>query len=77
MLYMRYVCDPRTRRISEQEIWEEILNEFDQCKNIDFAYPTQRFYNNMKEGKEEIRAENNNKLELRISCYRLIAFFLF
>jgi len=31
---------------------EEILNQFSNHNNIDFAYPTQRFYDNLKEGKE-------------------------
>lgn len=33
------------------EIWETVLNEFAKHDNIDFAYPTQRFYNNLTEGK--------------------------
>jgi small-conductance mechanosensitive channel len=52
MLTLRYLIDPRKRRGSEQEIWEEILIEFAKHENIDFAYPTQRFYNNALEGKE-------------------------
>jgi small-conductance mechanosensitive channel len=44
LLTLRYLCDPRKRRSSEHEIWEEILIEFAKNENIDFAYPTQRFY---------------------------------
>ncbi len=51
MLTMRFLCDPRQRRGYEQIIWEMVLKEFGQCEDIDFAYPTQRFYNNMSEGK--------------------------
>lgn len=51
MLTMRFLCDPRQRRGYEQSIWEEVLKEFANCSDIDFAYPTQRFYNNMSEGK--------------------------
>lgn len=51
MLTMRFLCDPRQRRGYEQIIWEEVLKEFAKCKDIDFAYPTQRFYNNISEGK--------------------------
>lgn len=51
LLTIRYLCDPRKRRSSEQDIWEEILDEFSKCSDIDFAYPTQRFYNNLNEGK--------------------------
>lgn len=44
-LTMRYICDPRKRRTSESEIWEEVLKYFALNKDLDFAYPTQRFYN--------------------------------
>ena len=50
-LTMRFLCDPRQRRGYEQTIWEAILSEFGKCDDIDFAYPTQRFYNNITEGK--------------------------
>lgn len=51
MLTMRYLCDVRKRRTSEQEIWENVLIEFAKHDNIDFAYPTTRYYNNLSEGK--------------------------
>jgi len=51
LLSIRYLCDPRKRRSSEHDIWEEILDEFSNHSDIDFAYPTQRFYNNLNEGK--------------------------
>ena len=50
-LTMRFLCDPRQRRGYEQSIWEEVLLQFGKCDDIDFAYPTQRFYNNKSEGK--------------------------
>jgi small-conductance mechanosensitive channel len=43
-LTLRYLCEPRQRRSSEQAIWEDILQEFAKYEDIDFAYPTQRFY---------------------------------
>ncbi len=52
LLTLRYLCDPKKRRSSEHEIWEEILAEFEKHKDIEFAYPTQRFYNNLLEGPE-------------------------
>jgi len=58
LLTIRYLISPRTRRGSEQAVWEEILTEFSKCPDIDFAYPTQRFYNNVTEGKEGARAPN-------------------
>ena len=57
LLTIRYLISPRSRRGSEQAIWEDILNAFAACRDIDFAYPTQRFYNNISEGKEEARAK--------------------
>ncbi len=53
MLTMRYLCSPRERRITEEKIWENVLIEFAKHKDIDFAYPTQRFYNNLNEGKDK------------------------
>jgi small-conductance mechanosensitive channel len=44
LLTIRYICDPHKRRASEHEIWEVVLDEFARNKDIEFAYPTQRFY---------------------------------
>jgi small-conductance mechanosensitive channel len=44
LLTMRFICDPRKRRSTEHEIWEDILKEFARHKDIEFAYPTQRFF---------------------------------
>jgi small-conductance mechanosensitive channel len=52
MLTIRYICSVKKRRGTEEMIWEAILEEFAIHKNIDFAYPTNRFYNNKTEGKE-------------------------
>lgn len=57
MLTMRYMCDPRERRSIEEKIWEDILNKFAECEDIDFAYPTQRFYNNSTEGKKDLQPD--------------------
>ena len=51
LLTMRYICEPKKRRLSEHQIWEDVLTEFAKHKDIDFAYPTQRFYFNPREGK--------------------------
>lgn len=59
LLTIRYLCDPRKRRGSEQEIWEAVLDAFAGHDDIDFAYPTQRFYSNVYEGKVGARAEIN------------------
>ena len=56
-LTIRYLCEPRRRRSSTQEMWEEILKELARCDDIDFAYPTQRFYDNILEGKPGAKAK--------------------
>lgn len=43
-LTMRYLVNPRKRRWCQQIVWEEILIEFENHKNIELAYPTTRFY---------------------------------
>lgn len=53
VLTLRYLCHPRTRRGSAQAIWEDVLTEFAKATDIDFAYPTQRFYDNRIEGKPD------------------------
>ena len=52
LLTMRFLCEPRKRRSTEELILEEVLEEFSKHDDIDFAYPTTRFYNNLNEGKE-------------------------
>ncbi len=55
-LTIRFLTDPRRRRSAEAAIWEEILDTFATHDDIDFAYPTQRFYDNVAEGKPGARA---------------------
>jgi small-conductance mechanosensitive channel len=57
LLTLRYLCDPKTRRSAAEAIWEEILERFAECDDIDFAYPTHRLYTNTVEGKPGARAE--------------------
>lgn len=52
LLTLRFLCEPRKRRSTEELILEEVLEVFAQHDDIDFAYPTTRFYNNLDEGKE-------------------------
>jgi small-conductance mechanosensitive channel len=56
-LTIRYICDPRKRRSSQALIWEEVLEAFAAAGDIDFAYPTTRFYDNVVEGKSPARAD--------------------
>lgn len=50
-LTIRYLSDPRKRRSTSQAIWEGILEQFAEHDNIDFAYPTIRYFDNPTEGK--------------------------
>ncbi len=56
LLTIRHLCDARRRRGVSEEIWEDILREFGKRDDIDFAYPTTRFYDNRWEGKPGARA---------------------
>jgi small-conductance mechanosensitive channel len=51
LLTVRYLCEPRGRRGKQNDIWEKILSEFALYDDIDFAYPTTRFFDNAGESK--------------------------
>ncbi|MBN1613988.1 MAG: mechanosensitive ion channel, partial [Deltaproteobacteria bacterium] len=55
MLTIRHLCESRKRRGVSEEIWEDILQEFSLCEDIDFAYPTTRWYDNRTEGKHQLK----------------------
>ncbi|TRX49193.1 mechanosensitive ion channel [Fulvivirga sp. M361] len=57
MLTMRYLCVPNKRRVTEDAIWQNVLDAFASRDDIDFAYPTQRIYYNLTEGKPDARAK--------------------
>ncbi len=50
VLTIRYLTNPRTRRGTEQQIWEDLLTEFARYDDISFAYPTIRYYDRGREG---------------------------
>jgi small-conductance mechanosensitive channel len=56
LLTMRYLCEARRRRMVAEAVWEDVLTEFARREDIDFAYPTTRFYQNPVEGKPSARA---------------------
>ena len=60
LLTIRYLCKPRRRRGTQESIWEDILKVFDDCEDIDFAYPTRRLYDNIREGKSETKPRSQN-----------------
>jgi len=43
-LTVRYLSNPRQRRNSENDIWEDILVSFEQQDDVALAYPTHRIY---------------------------------
>jgi small-conductance mechanosensitive channel len=51
LLTIRYLCRPRERRGSTQAIWEDVLDQFAAAHDIDFAYPTRRFFDSAVEGR--------------------------
>ncbi len=55
-LTLRYLCSPFERRAVAEKIWEDILVAFHERDDIDFAYPTTRYYDNVREGKPGARA---------------------
>jgi len=52
LLTIRYLTKPRQRRGTAQSIWESILVEFAEHPDIEFAYPTIRYFDNRMEGPE-------------------------
>jgi small-conductance mechanosensitive channel len=44
LLTVRYMTKPKTRRGSEQQLWEQILERFAENDDIALAYPTIRYY---------------------------------
>jgi small-conductance mechanosensitive channel len=51
VLTLRYLCSPRSRRSSEQAVWEDVLIAFAKRDDIDFGYQTQRIFYHPAEGK--------------------------
>jgi len=51
LLTLRYLIEPRRRRGTVSAIWDDVLTEFGQAKDIDLAYHTVRSFSNPIEGK--------------------------
>jgi small-conductance mechanosensitive channel len=56
LLTLRVLTEPRRRRAIVELIWEDILRAFREHDDIDFAYPSVRYYDNRLEGKPGARA---------------------
>lgn len=48
-LTIRYLCEPRKRRGSSHDIWEDILESFAGQEDVTLAYPTMRIYSKLQE----------------------------
>ncbi|NIO16265.1 MAG: mechanosensitive ion channel [Deltaproteobacteria bacterium] len=60
--YLRYICEPTKRRETDSHLWEMVLSAFSEHNDIDFAYPTTRFYDNRTEGKEGVEKATPPKI---------------
>ena len=43
-LTIRYLCEPRKRRATNEDFWEEIMGFIENNDDVDLAYPTYRIY---------------------------------
>ena len=59
LLTVRYLCRPQRRRGTEEGIWEDILHAFAERTDIDFAYPTRRYFDNRLEGKPDLTPDTS------------------
>lgn len=55
-LTVRYLCNPRTRRGTENQLWKQVLKSFNAEKDIQFAYPTTRFYTARESSPDSIKS---------------------
>lgn len=55
-LTLRYLVPPRERRGMNEKLWEALLEAFEQEPNIQFAYPTTRFFEHAVEAKTALRS---------------------
>jgi small-conductance mechanosensitive channel len=60
-LTVRYLCETRKRRSSSETMWVEILKAFAASDDIDLAYPTWRYYDNVQEGKPPHKPSSSPK----------------
>lgn len=44
LLSIRFLCEPRRRRLRRERLWEAILDVINADQRIELAYPTQRFF---------------------------------
>lgn len=57
---IRYLTQPRSRRSTEQTLWLAILEAVSSEPDIEFAYPTQRFYQRSLDGAVALHQPEKN-----------------
>ncbi len=57
---IRYLTQPRSRRSTEQTLWLAILEAVSSEPDIEFAYPTQRFYQRSLDGAVSLHHPDQN-----------------
>lgn len=64
VLCMRYLCRPKERRITEQQLWEHVLEQFDAHPDLNIAYTTRRNVTSAithpKMGSSDKESDNND-----------------
>jgi len=65
VLTLRYLCEPRRRRETENNLWRHIMSEFEKYDDISLAYPTVRYYDNYTE-KKIFRKQSNDDANINI-----------
>lgn len=50
LLTIRYLCQPKKRRPSQDHLWDKILEIINSHNDITLAYPTVRYFDNASEG---------------------------
>ena len=63
LLTIRHLCEPRGRRTRSEAIWEDVLEQFAAENDIDFAYPTRRFFDNEREGRPSLKTPVQDELK--------------
>jgi small-conductance mechanosensitive channel len=62
-----YLCDPRFRRASSSKVWGQLLERFSVENDIVFAYPTQRNFNNITEGKTANKTGSTKNIQKKMN----------
>lgn len=61
-LTLRYLVPPRLKRVSEEAVWEDVLDAVAARDDVAFAYTTQRVYRATEEGPPRLRPSDAARL---------------